>query len=341
MALLNKQGYGQLEPNFLVAQRTGEVYAQLPFIFTGVTINSNLVNAIEQGMFLKYDYVNQKVSMPPAGGDKLTFLTMNEIRLFGPFLTNKDFALFPSPTDATASYVSTGIIPGLGQSANQILSTSGNLIININSSPTGFTSGSYFTATVTFNDGSGVSTYLFTGTGTTIGAFVTTSQINGQALISGTQVIATQFTTTSGQFPIVVNKSISGVTFSGLNGATTSLITGSAYLNTAIAAAANYTSANVGNAYGQQVVYPRLYKPTIGDIITTNLVADTGGSQFTTGVGVDIGTFPVGTTLAPNAFGVLQITTGSSSTALYYRVVSNTTTPDLQSAVKLQCIQTP
>ena len=30
MALLVKQGFGQLEPNHLSAQRNGQIYAQLP-----------------------------------------------------------------------------------------------------------------------------------------------------------------------------------------------------------------------------------------------------------------------------------------------------------------------
>jgi hypothetical protein len=291
--------------------------------------------------------VNQKVSLPPNGGDKLTFLTMNEVRLFGPFLTNKDFALFPSPTDATSSYVSSGIIPGLAQSANQILSFSGNLVININSSPNGFTTGSYLTTTVTFNDGSGSSTFLFTGTGNTTGATGVTT-VHGQFYLTGSQVNSVAFTTTAGVFPVISNKSVSGATFSGLNGYFTTgtvgvtLINGSAYLNTAIAAASAYSSTNVGNAYGQQVVYPRLYKPSVGDVITTNLVCDIGGSQFTVGVGLDATAFTVGAVLAPNASGILQSGANpATTTLLLYRVIAVTTTPDLQAALKLQCVQIP
>jgi len=346
MALLSKQGYGQLEPNFLVAQRTGEVFSQLPFVFAGVTlISSNSFNAIEQGMFLKYDYVNQKVSLPNTnGGDKLTFLHMSEIRLFGPFLTNKDFALFPSPTDATSSYASTGIIPGLAQSANQILSTSGNLVVNINSSPNGFTAGSLLSMTVTFNDGSGTSTYFFTGTGVSTVAYTTAGlagEPNGQFYLTGSQVNAVTFTTTASLIPTISNKSISGVTFSGVNGfystaAGATIVSGSAYINTAIAAASAYTSSAVGNAYGQQVVYPRLYKPTVGDIITTNLLELNTQSDIA-----------IGQTYAPNALvgttnpAVLGYTAVGASAALLYRVVAVSTTPDLQKAAKLQCIQTP
>jgi hypothetical protein len=330
MALLSKQGYGQLEPNFLVAQRTGEVFAQLPFVYAGVTlINSNSFNAIEQGMFLKYDYAGQKVTLPSLGGDKLTFLHMSEIRLFGPFLTNKDFALFPSPTDATSSYVSTGIIPGLAQSANQILNTTGNLVINVNSSPTGFTAASYVQATVTFNDGSGTSTYTFTNTGTTTAVF-TTGTVHGTFFLTGDQINAIQFTTTDGIYPVISNKSVTGIEFTGVNGATTPVVTGSVYINTAIATASTFTSTAVGNAYGQQVVYPRLYKPSTGDVITTNLLE--------LGALSDIA---VGQTYTPGINGVLGYTATGASTALLYKVVAVSTTPDLQKAAKLQCIQTP
>ena len=41
-------GYGQVEPNHLSAQRTAQVYAQLP-------ANKN-INVLEQGQFVKYDY---------------------------------------------------------------------------------------------------------------------------------------------------------------------------------------------------------------------------------------------------------------------------------------------
>ena len=43
-------GYGQVEPNHLSAQRTSQVYAQLPAAAD--------INVLEQGQFVKYDYAN-------------------------------------------------------------------------------------------------------------------------------------------------------------------------------------------------------------------------------------------------------------------------------------------
>lgn len=41
-------GYGQVEPNHLSAQRTAQIYAQLPAAAD--------IDVLEQGQFVKYDY---------------------------------------------------------------------------------------------------------------------------------------------------------------------------------------------------------------------------------------------------------------------------------------------
>ena len=47
-------GYGQLEPNHLSAQRTAQIYAQLPA--------DQDIDVLEQGQFVKYDYENGLVN---------------------------------------------------------------------------------------------------------------------------------------------------------------------------------------------------------------------------------------------------------------------------------------
>ena len=47
-------GFGQVEPNHLSAQRTGQIYAQLPAAAD--------INILEQGQFVKYDYRNGVVN---------------------------------------------------------------------------------------------------------------------------------------------------------------------------------------------------------------------------------------------------------------------------------------
>lgn len=75
MASLKRKGFGQVEPNHLSAQRTGQIYAQL-------IADSNL-NIIENGMFLKYDYQNRKaVADASVAGEWL--LVYNEEKLYDP-----------------------------------------------------------------------------------------------------------------------------------------------------------------------------------------------------------------------------------------------------------------
>ena len=72
MAMLSKVGYGQVEPNHLSAQRTGQIYAQLPADATDYP-------TLQNGMFGKYDYVNGKVTND---GDGPWMLMYNEVKLY-------------------------------------------------------------------------------------------------------------------------------------------------------------------------------------------------------------------------------------------------------------------
>lgn len=75
MATLKRKGFGQVEPNHLSAQKTGQIYAQL--------IADSSLNIIENGMFLKYDYLNRKAVVDADGsvpGEWL--LVYNEEKLY-------------------------------------------------------------------------------------------------------------------------------------------------------------------------------------------------------------------------------------------------------------------
>ena len=50
MATISRIGFGQLEPNHLSAQRTGQIYAQLPAVST--------IDVLENGQFVKYNYAD-------------------------------------------------------------------------------------------------------------------------------------------------------------------------------------------------------------------------------------------------------------------------------------------
>ena len=85
MASITRKGFGQVEPNHLSGQRTGQIYAQL--------IADSSLNIIENGMFLKYDYQNRKaVADASVAGEWL--LVYNEEKLYDPRKQNhKYFAM--------------------------------------------------------------------------------------------------------------------------------------------------------------------------------------------------------------------------------------------------------
>ena len=82
MATYVQRGYGQVEPNHLSAQRTGQIYAQLPAAET--------IEVLENGQFVKYDYANGEVNFTGAGEWMLVY---NEVKLYDPRHSYKDFAL--------------------------------------------------------------------------------------------------------------------------------------------------------------------------------------------------------------------------------------------------------
>lgn len=79
-----RNGYGQVEPNQLSAQKTGQIYASLP-------LASN-VDVLQNGEFMYYDYKSGTVTADGVGEPMLVF---NEIKLYEPFwqTSYKDFAM--------------------------------------------------------------------------------------------------------------------------------------------------------------------------------------------------------------------------------------------------------
>lgn len=78
----NGYGYGQVEPNHLSAQRTSQVYAQLPAAAN--------INILEQGQFVKYDYANGEVNFTGPGEWMLVY---NEIKLYRDHQMDCEFAM--------------------------------------------------------------------------------------------------------------------------------------------------------------------------------------------------------------------------------------------------------
>ena len=69
-------GYGQVEPNHLSAQRTGQIYAQLPA--------APSITMLEQGQFVKYDYAANSNGIGEVNftGKGEWMLVYNEIKLY-------------------------------------------------------------------------------------------------------------------------------------------------------------------------------------------------------------------------------------------------------------------
>ena len=88
MAILEKKGYGQVEPNHLSAQRTGQIYAQTPAAAD--------IEVLENGAFLKLDSATNTVGTT---GNGEWMLVYNEVKLYDNTKQGyKDFAVKKSET---------------------------------------------------------------------------------------------------------------------------------------------------------------------------------------------------------------------------------------------------
>ena len=76
------RGYGQVEPNHLSAQRTGQIYAQLP-------ANAK-IDLLENGQFVKYDYAAGEVNFDGKGEWMLVY---NEVKVYYDHQADHDFAM--------------------------------------------------------------------------------------------------------------------------------------------------------------------------------------------------------------------------------------------------------
>ena len=92
-------GYAQVEPNLLSAQRTGQIYAQLP-------ANAD-IDVLENGQFVKYHYANGEVNFTGAGEWMLVF---NEIKLYRDGQDDCEFAMVKRNYAAKVYSPSTGVL---------------------------------------------------------------------------------------------------------------------------------------------------------------------------------------------------------------------------------------
>ena len=75
-------GYGQVEPNHLSAQRTGQIFAQLPAAAD--------ITVLENGQFAKYNYADGVVDF---AGEGEWMLVYNEVKVYRDLQRDCDFAM--------------------------------------------------------------------------------------------------------------------------------------------------------------------------------------------------------------------------------------------------------
>ena len=110
MATITRVGFGQVEPNHLSAQRTAQIYAQLPAAAN--------INVLENGQFVKYDYAAPNGGEVNFSGKGEWMMVFNEVKLYDDFWREsyKDFAMIKDNyTPGSDTITHNGVGPLKGQ----------------------------------------------------------------------------------------------------------------------------------------------------------------------------------------------------------------------------------
>jgi hypothetical protein len=131
MATMKRTGFGQVEPNHLSAQRTAQIYAQLPA--------ADEIDILENGQFVKYDYANGKVDFDGAGEWMMVF---NEVKLYDEWRESyKDFAMKKENYTPGGDITHDGLGPFKGQMVPRVIKTNEGDIYTTNCVGAGNTDG--------------------------------------------------------------------------------------------------------------------------------------------------------------------------------------------------------
>ena len=110
---IKRTGFGQVEPNHLSAQRTSQIYAQLPA--------ASSIEILENGQFVKYDYANGVCNFTGKGEWMMVF---NEVKLYDGWReTYKDFAMKKSNYTPGGNITHDGVGPFPGQMVPRVIKT--------------------------------------------------------------------------------------------------------------------------------------------------------------------------------------------------------------------------
>lgn len=120
----NRIGYGQVEPNQLSAQKTGQIYASLPL--------SEDVTVLQNGEFMYYDYATGKVAADGQGEPMLVF---NEIKIYEEHLSYKDFAMIRVGDNYVTNNPAVGRITSRNTDTPETIYGGGSLTKGVNPDP--------------------------------------------------------------------------------------------------------------------------------------------------------------------------------------------------------------
>lgn len=109
---MKRIGFGQVEPNHLSAQRTAQIYAQLPA--------KSDIEILENGQFVKYNYAAGVCDFEGAGEWMMVF---NEVKLYDDFWREsyKDFAMIKSNYTEGSDITHDGLGPFKGQMTPRVI----------------------------------------------------------------------------------------------------------------------------------------------------------------------------------------------------------------------------
>lgn len=132
MATIKRIGFGQVEPNHLSAQRTAQIYAQLPAAAD--------IDILENGQFVKYDYANGECNFTGEGEWMMVF---NEVKLYDDFWREsyKDFAMKKENYTPGGDITHGNLGPFKGQMVPRVIKTNVGDIYTTNAVGAGNTGG--------------------------------------------------------------------------------------------------------------------------------------------------------------------------------------------------------
>lgn len=129
---IKRVGFGQVEPNHLSAQRTAQIYAQLPA--------KDNIDILENGQYVKYNYAEGVVDFDGPGEWMMVF---NEVKLYDDRWREsyKDFAMIKEHYTPGSDITHEGIGPFKGQMTPRVIKTNVGDIYTTNAVGAGNTSG--------------------------------------------------------------------------------------------------------------------------------------------------------------------------------------------------------